>query len=227
MLTLVAEVGDARRRPLPPEMVLGTTSLWADVGGVVYVLRPPADRSGDTIVIASRPDAALARMPVVTLELDEPRVVDVLHEKGYLRFGNEDKLLPRRLADLEQEAILAADLDLPSDEQARRRLISRSSLVRGGLTPLYFELDAERKRLESGAAFEPQHLSPEARWALSTPERDTDIMVNLISRFVRYDERLALHHRRRSIEREWPRFSEAKRRYLRSLFAYLEEGFIR
>lgn len=228
MLALVAEVGDARRRPQPPEIAMELRSFWAEVDGAAYVLRPPDGQTGDTIVIATRPDGALARLPVVALELDEPRVVDVLHEAGYLRYGNEQALLAKRVGDLEVEALLEAGLEPLSenDDKVRRRQLSRSAEARAALPPLYWELDAEQKRLAGGGRFEPQQLSPEARWALSTPARDTEIIVSLLARFVRYDYRLLLNHQRRSVGGAWERYGKAKRRYLRGIAPYIEEGFV-
>lgn len=228
MLALVGQVGDPRKRPLPPEIAVGVRSLWAEVDGAAYVLRPPEGQAGDTIVIATRPDSALARLPVTALELDAPRVVDVLHEAGYLRYGNEQALLEKRIGELEIDALLTAGVT-PLDEDdgaSRRRQLSRSAEARAALPPLYWELDAEQKRRAAGGRFEPQHLSPEARWALSTPARDTEIIVNLLARFVRYDYRLLLNHQRRSVQGAWERYGEAKRRYIQGIAPYIEEGFV-
>jgi hypothetical protein len=155
-------------------------------------------------------------------------VVDVLHEAGYLRYGNEEALLAKRIGELEVDALLSAGLPPlnDNDDKVRRRQLSRSAEARGALAPLYWELDAEQKRLAAGGRFEPQQLSPEARWALSTPARDTEIIVNLLARFVRYDYRLLLNHQRRSVQGAWERYGEARRRYLLKIAPYIQEGFV-
>ncbi len=227
MLTLVRAVGDPRRRPLPPDMQLPVRSLWAEIDGVVYVLRPANGRSGDTLVISTRATSALARLPVLSFEIDDPGLVDVLHQQGYLRFGNQQALLKKRLGELELDALLLAnEQDVPQDEVGRRRLFNRSAAARSALPSLYWELSDEQKRLNAGAHFDAAHLSPEARWALSTPGGDTEIMVNMLARFVRYDYRLMVHHQRRSIEAEWERYTPAKRAYLQRAFPALTQGFV-
>ena len=66
----------------------------------------------------------------------------------------------------------------------------------------------------------------EARWALATPLRDTEIVVNLLSRFVRFDYRLLVAHQRRSVQASWSRYSAAKRQHLEAMFPYLTQGFV-
>lgn len=227
MLTLVRAVGDPRRRPLPPDVQLPVRSLWAEIDGVVYVLRPSSGRNGDTLVISTRATSALARLPLLSFEVDDPNLVDVLHQQGYLRFGNQEALLKKRLGELELEALLLANEEnVPQNEVERRRRFNRSAAARAALPSLYWELSDEQKRLNAGASFDPAHLSPDARWALSTPGGDTEIMVNLLARFVRYDYRLMVHHQRRSIEAEWERYTPAKRAYLQLAFPALTQGFV-
>jgi hypothetical protein len=227
MLALVKDVGDPRRRALPPGVRHVVSSLWAEVDGIVYVLRPPADAARDTLLIATRPGNAGRGMSVVPLELDEPRVVDLLLQEGFLRYDNAPMLLPKRLSELEVEALLASGESTPADDSvARRRQLAASKAAQAALPPLYWELDAARKRLAAGGALDLAQLSVEARWALATPAREPEVVGHLLARFVRYDYRLMGHHHRRIVEAEWSRYSESKRRYLEAAFPYMIQGFV-
>ncbi len=227
MLALVQQVGDPRRRPLPPGLRVLVGSLWASVAGAVYVLRPPAGVRGDTFVIATRVDDALKGLPVLAVELDDPLLVDLLCEAGFLSYGNQASLLPKRLGELELDALLGAGEAAPAnDGPARRRQLVSNASAQSALRPLYWELDAERKRVSAGGAFDPRRLSVEARWALVTPARDLDVVGHLLARFVRFDYRLMTHHHRRIVRAEWGRYSEAKQRYLEATYPYITQGFV-
>jgi hypothetical protein len=226
MLTLAKQVGDPRRRVQPPELDLHVGSLWADVYGGVYVLRPPTELNAETLVIAVRPDLALARMPVRSLALDDLAALDLLHRDGWLRYPPPTVLLRRRLGELEAEALLAVGEEPASDAAARRKQLARSQRAQAELGELYWELDAEQKRVAAGGLFAPEKLSAPARWALSAPARDPEVVGHLLSRFVRFDYRLFVQHHRRSLQAEWPRYSAAKRRYLAAQFPYMTEGFV-
>lgn len=226
MLALVKDVGDARRRPLPPDLRVAVGSLWAEVDGAVYVLRPPAGKPGETLVIATRPDAALSGLPATACEIGDPQVVDLLHAAGFLRYPGGAQLR-RRMSDLEIDALLAAGEGAPASEaMARRRQIGGSAAARAALPQLYWELDAEQKRLAAGGEFTPQRLSPEARWALSAPARDPDVVGHLLTRFVRFDHRMMALHHPRIVQAEWGRYSPAKQRYLEATFPYMTQGFV-
>jgi hypothetical protein len=227
MLALANEVGDPRRRVQPPELSMAIGSLWADVYGGVYVLRPPARQQGETIVIAVRLDAAIARMPVRSLALDDPAVIGTLQRAGWLRYPPANILLKRRLGELEAEALLEAGEEPAVDAGARRKQLARSQGAQASLGELYWELDAEQKRVAAGGEYAPEKLSAPARWALSAPARDPDVIGHLLARFVRFDYRLFVNHHRRSLEAEWPRYSAAKQRYLQAQFPYMVEGFVR
>jgi hypothetical protein len=234
MLALAKQVGDPRRRPLPPGLRVAVGSLWAMVAGAVYILRPPAGRRnsderrrGDTIVVATRVDDALKSLPALAVELDDPMLVDLLLEAGFLRFGNEGTLLRKRLGELELEALLSAGEQTPAAEGApRRKQLATNASAQEALPPLYWELDAEQKRLAAGGSFNPRRLSAEARWALAVPARDPDVVGHLLARFVRFDHRLMTHHHRRIVRAEWGRYSEAKRRYLEATYPYITQGFV-
>jgi hypothetical protein len=227
MLALVKEVGDPRRRPLPPGIRVAVGSLWADVDGSAYALRPPSGSSRATLLIATRPSKTARGIAVTPLELDEPRVVDILAQEGFLHYKNAPTLLPKRLGELEVDALLASGEHAPAaDILARRRQLAGSQAAQAALPPLYWELDAEQKRLAAGGALDPADLSVEARWALATPAREPDVVGHLLARFVRYDYRLMIHHHRRIVEAEWDRYSDAKRRYLAAAFPYMVQGFV-
>jgi len=227
LLALVKEVGDPRRRPLPPGLRVAVRSLWAEAVGPVYVLRPPVGQQANTLLIATWPGKVGRGMPVVALELDEPGVVDALQQEGFLHYTNAATLLSKRIGELELEALLAVgELQPAAAGPARRRQIVGNPAVRAALPPLYWELDAAQKQLAAGSAVEPSHMSVEARWALATPARDPDVVGHLLARFVRYDYRLMAHHHRRMIAAEWARYSEAKRRYLEATFPYMTQGFV-
>jgi hypothetical protein len=234
MLALAKQVGDPRRQPMPPGLRVQVGSLWAMVAGAVYILRPPAGRrradgtkGGDTIIVATRLDDALKSLPALAVELDDPMLVDLLIEAGFLRFGNESTLLRKRLGELELEALLSAGEAAPAAEGApRRKQLAANTAAQAALPPLYWELDAEQKRLAAGGAFDPRRLSAEARWALTVPARDPDVVGHLLARFVRFDYRLMAHHHRRIVRAEWSRYSEAKRRYLEATYPYITQGFV-
>jgi hypothetical protein len=227
MLALVKQVGDPRRRPLPPGIRVAVGSLWADVDGSAYVLRPPAGGSRAILLIATRPGKPGRGMAVTPLELGEPRVVDILSQEGFLHYNNAPTLLPKRLGELEVDALLSSGGSVPAaDATARRRQLAGSQAAQAALPQLYWELDAEQKRLASGGSLDPAHLSVEARWALATPAREPDVVGHLLARFVRYDYRLMVHHHRRIVEAEWGRYSAAKRRYLAATFPYMVQGFV-
>jgi hypothetical protein len=227
MLALVAQVGDPRKRVLPGAIRMPLSSLWADVAGTTYVLRPPAGRLGYTLLIATRPQSFGDGVPVTALEIDDPQVVDVLHQQGYLHFNSAAMLLGKRLGELEIEALLAAgEVSPAADASARRRQFAGLPAAQAAFPPLYWELDGLQKRIAAGGGINPAQLSTEARWALATPARDADVVGHLLSRFVRYDHRLLAHHHRRIIGAEWARYSEAKRRYLAATFPYMTQGFI-
>ncbi|MBA3946393.1 MAG: hypothetical protein H0X37_17750 [Herpetosiphonaceae bacterium] len=227
MLALVKEVGDPRRQPLPPELILQIGSVWADVAGDVYVLRLPSSRKTDALVITASADDGLKQLPVTPLQLDNPALVDVLHATGLLHYVREEALLQKRLVDLEREALLVAGeaKHAPNDAE-RRRQIARNATAQAALPQLYWELDGEVKRLHAGATFDVQRLSVAARWALSAPTRDADVMVHLLTRFVPYDYALLIHHHPGIVQMEWPSYSEAKRRYLEANFPYLVQSFV-
>jgi hypothetical protein len=227
MLALAKDVGDPRRRPMPPGLRVPVGSLWAMVAGAVYVLRPLPGRRGDTIVVATRVDDALKSLPALAVELDDAVLVDLLLEAGFLRFGNEGTLLRKRLGELELEALLAVGEQAPAAEgAARRRQLAANSAAQAALPPLYWELDGEQKRLAAGGSFDPRRLSVEARWALAVPARDPDVVGHLMARFVRFDYRLMTHHHRRIVRAEWGRYSEAKQRYLEATYPYITQGFV-
>ncbi len=234
MLTLVKDVGDPRRRPMPPGLRMPVGSLWAMVAGAVYILRAPAARRGadgtkgaETIIVATRVDDALKSLPALPIELDDPVLVDLLLEAGFLRFGNEGTLLRKRLGELELEALLSRGEAAPAVEGApRRKQLAANTAAQEALPPLYWELDTQQKRLAAGASFNPRRLSAEARWALAVPARDPDVVGHLLARFVRFDYQLMTHHHRRIIRAEWSRYSEAKRRYLEATYPYITQGFV-
>jgi hypothetical protein len=234
MLALAKEVGDPRRRPMPPGLRVQVGSLWAMVAGAVYILRPSAGRrnneaakGGNTIVVATRVDEALKNLPALAIELDDSALVDLLIEAGFLRFGNEITLLRKRLGELELEALLSSGEAAPAAEGApRRKQLATSAAAQEALPPLYWELDAEQKRMAAGGSFNPRRLSVEARWALAVPARDPDVVGHLLARFVRFDYRLMTHHHRRIVRAEWSRYSEAKRRYLEATYPYITQGFV-
>jgi hypothetical protein len=225
MLELAREVGDPRRRALPPGIREPITSLWAEVDGTAYVLRSPG--GGKTLLISTRLGKVPRGMPVLALEIDAPNVVDLLLSEGFLHYDNAPMLLRKRLAELEVEALLAAGEQQPAAEAvARRRQFAGSPAAQGALPQLYWELDAEQKRVAGGGALDLAHLSVEARWALATPARDADVVGHLLARFVRYDYRLMAHHHRRIIGAEWNRYSAAKQRHLEAAFPYMAQAFI-
>lgn len=227
MLELVKVAGDPRKRSLPPGLRVSIGSLWAEVAGSIYVLRPPAGKSGDVLIVATRPDDALRQFPVVALDLDSESVVERLHEEGFLRYGNIPALLRKRLDELELDALLTAGVEGPATAgAARRRQLAGSPAAQAALPHLYWELDTTQKQHAAGAPFNPRRLSVEGRWALSAPARDPDVIGHLQARFVRYDYRLMAHHHRRIIRAEWSRYSEAKRRYLETTFPYMTQGFV-
>jgi hypothetical protein len=227
MLALAKAVGDPRRRPLPPGIRVAVGSLWGDVDGAVYVLRPPAGRLGATLLIATRPGKAGRGMAVTPLELDDPRLLDVLFEEGFLHHNNALMLLPKRMGELELDALLAGGEPAPAaDERERRRQLAGSHAAQAALPQLYWELDAEQKRLAGAGTIELAGLSAAARWALATPAREPEVLGHLLARFVRYDYRLMAHHHRRIVEAEWGRYSDAKRRYLAATFPYMIQGFV-
>ncbi|HEU5098058.1 MAG TPA: DUF6638 family protein [Roseiflexaceae bacterium] len=227
MLAIVQEVGDPRRRPLPPGIRVPIGSLWGDVDGSAYVLRPRVGHLGATLLIATRPGKVGRGMVVTQLELDEPRVVDVLTEEGFLHYKNASMLLPKRLGELEIDALLASGEPAPAaDTTARRRQLAGSQAAQEALSELYWELDTEQKRMAGGGSVDLAGLSVAARWALATPARDPEVIGHLLARFVRYDYRLMAHHHRRIVEAEWDRYSEAKRRYLAATFPYMVQGFV-
>ena len=80
--------------------------------------------------------------------------------------------------------------------------------------------------MAAGGSFNPRRLSAEARWALTVPARDADVVGHLLARFVRFDYRLMTHHHRRIVRAEWSRYSEAKRRYLEATYPYITQGFV-
>jgi len=228
MLALVAQVGDPRKRVLPGSIGLSIGSLWADVAGTTYLLRPPAGRPDNTLLIATRPGTFSGGVPVTALEIDEPQVINVLQQHGYVHFDNAAILLPKRLGELEIEALFAVGEQAPAaNAAARRRLFAGAPAAQAALPTLYWELDGVQKRIIAGGAINPAQLSVEARWALATPARDADVVGHLLARFVRYDHRLLAHHHRRIIAAEWHRYSEAKRRYLETTFPYMTQGFVR
>jgi hypothetical protein len=227
MLALVKDVGDPRRRPLPPGIRLPVGSLWADVDGSAYVLRPAAGSARPTLLISTRPSKAGRGMAVTPLELDEPRVVDVLCQEGFLHYNNATMLLPKRLGELEIDALLASGELAPADDSsARRRQLASNKAAQDALPQLYWELDAEQKQVNTGGTLNPAELSVAARWALATPAHDPDVVGHMLSRFVRFDYRLLVHHHRRIVEAEWSRYSQAKQRYLMATFPYMIQGFV-
>ncbi|KPV54093.1 hypothetical protein SE17_05830 [Kouleothrix aurantiaca] len=226
MMVLAAEVGDPRQRVLPPALQLPVGSLWAEVAGTTYVLRPPAGAPGETILIATRVGRFAPGANVVALEIDDPHVIDLLMQRGFVHYATVPTLLPKRLAELEIEALLAVGESAPArDATARRRQLAANPSVRGALPPLYWELDALQKHLPAGA-FDPARLSVEARWALATPARDAEVLGHLIARFVRFAHATMAFHHRRIIGAEWERYSDAKRRYLAATFPYMIQGFV-
>lgn len=225
MLALVAKVGDPRRRSLPPDLHLPLGSIWGDLvgAGPVYLLRP---ERAQPLVIAARPDPALDPARTTVLALDDPAVIGVLHGAGFLHYGRVLEQTRRRLGELEVEALLECD-ELPdADLTRRRRQIINSPSVRQALPPLYWELDGLQKHLTHGSPLEPQQLSLEARWALSLPVREADVLGHLLARFVRYDYRLLAQHLRRDVQFQWVNYSAAKRRYLERMFPYIKQGFV-
>jgi len=225
MLALVAKVGDPRRRRFPPELRLPVGSLWAELAGSgpAYVLRPA---KGQPIVIAARPDPGLDPARATVLALDDPAVVGVLHGAGFLHYTHLEQQVRRRLDELEVDSLLSLG-EQPEQGQARRRQLSKRADIRQVLPPLYWELDGVQKRLAGGSPLEPQRLSTEARWALSLPVREADVLGHLMARFVRYDYRLLVQHLRRDVQFQWASYSEAKRRYLEREFPYMTQGFVR
>jgi len=227
MLTLVKNVGDPRRRPLPPGIRLVVGSLWGDVDGSAYVLRPAAGSARPTLLIATRPSTIGRGMAVTPLELDAPHVIDVLCQEGFLHYNNAAMLLPKRLGELEIDTLLACGEGAPAaNSTARRRQLAGNKAAQSALPQLYWELDAEQKQVAFGGTLDPATLSVAARWALATPAREPDVVGHLLARFVRYDYRLLAHHHRRIVEAEWGRYSEAKQRYLAATFPYMIQGFV-
>ena len=227
MLALVADVGDPRERVLPPGLGLAVAALWAEVAGGTYVLRMPRTPARSTLIIAGTLDAATEQLPGTALALDDIQVVDALHTAGWLRYVRTPELLGKRLAELERDALLNADEANPAVKAAdRRRQFSRNAAAQAALSPVYWELDAEAKRFQANLPWEPQRLSPAARWALSTPTRAADVVMHLLARFVPYDYALFAHHHRRRIETEWGTYTPAKQRYLETAIPQLAQGFV-
>jgi hypothetical protein len=137
MLALAKDVGDPRRRTLPPGLRLTIGSLWALIDGAVYVLRRPNGRSSDTIVVSTRVDTALQGLPCQVIAIDEPQLIDLLVEAGFLRYGNEAALLRKRLGDLELDTLLSIDGPAPAaDAAARRRQFASNPAAQAALPPV-------------------------------------------------------------------------------------------
>lgn len=228
MLALAAQVGDPRKRVAAPEIRQPLGSVWAEVGGTTYLLRQQPGTNASALLIATRPTPVPPGSGIVALELDEPQVIGVLQQYGFVRYDNLERLLPKRLAELETEALLAVGEESPAgDPLARRRQLAANPSVRSHLRSLYWELDAANKQLASGGQLNVAKLSVEARWALATPARDAEVVGHLIARFVRYDHRMFGLHHRRIVDAEWQRYSPTKRRYLEATFPYMTQGFVR
>lgn len=229
MLALATQVGDPRKRVLPPALQIQVHSLWGEVAGTTYILRPPAGAATNILLIATRIGRLAAGAGVTALEIDDPHVVNVLLQQGYIHYANVRMLLPKRLAELETEALLAIGEAAPArDGTARRRQLASNPSVRSALPSLYWELDALQKQLGSSAngGIDPARLSVEARWALATPACEAEVVGHLIARFVRFSHPMMALHHRRILGAEWARYSEAKRRYLSTTFPYMVQGFI-
>ncbi len=225
MLTLVKQVGNPRRRPLPPPFqIKGVVSFWAEIASPIYVLRDPGTKQSKPIVITIRPEQVHLDVPCTVLDLDAG-LVDHLHTAGYLRYMDTEAIFRKRVADLERDALLSAGIQPSEDGAVRRRQMARETSAKALLPPLYWELEAELKRVQAGAPFSPQRLSPEGRWAVSAPGRANEVIVHLLARFVRYDYRLLAFHHQRIMQAEWARYSAAKREYLAVRFPYLTHSF--
>lgn len=226
MLDMAQAVGDPRRRTFPPDIAAPQSSLWSLVDSAVYVLRGNTSKLNETVVAATRPEG-LGGMPVIPMALDDVLLVDMLHEVGMLRYANQQAQIRRRLAQLEVEALLVAGEQRPATgDLARRRQIQRLSNANSALSSLYWELNGLQQKLAAGAAFEPQTMSPAARWAMSVPAAAPGVIGHLLARFNRYDYQLLALHHPELIEKEWPRYAPAKQRYLAAKFPYLESGFV-
>ncbi|MBA3469987.1 MAG: hypothetical protein H0T53_10120 [Herpetosiphonaceae bacterium] len=225
MLALVKQVGNPRRRPLPPAFHMkGTSSFWAELPSPVYVLRDAQASQSKPIVITIRPEQVPLDIPSKVLDLDVD-LVDHLHAAGYLRYMDTEAFFRKRVADLERDTLLNANIQPSEDSAARRRQLARHTNVQALLPPLYWELEGELKRVQAGAPFSATRLSAEGRWAVSAPARANEVMVHLLARFVRYDYRLLSFHHQRIIQAEWLRYSDAKREYLAAHFPYLPDSF--
>ena len=127
------------------------------------------------MLIATRPSKIGRGMAVAPLELDEERVIDVLCQEGFLHYNNAAMLLPKRLSELEVDALLASGEEAPAaDSTARRRQLAGSRAAQSALPQIYWELDAEQKQASSGGKIDPSALSVAARWALATPAREPE-----------------------------------------------------
>jgi len=174
----------------------------------------------------------------VTLLLPTRRATRALQEAFLAAGGGGAMLLPKIrpiIGSGEEPTLFTSALEFAggvgeaapaNDGPTRRRQLASNAAAQAALAPLYWELDAEQKRLSAGGAFDPRRLSVEARWALVTPARDLDVVGHLLARFVRFDYRLMTHHHRRIVRAEWGRYSEAKRRYLEATYPYITQGFV-
>ncbi|NOK63849.1 MAG: hypothetical protein GFH27_549357n16 [Chloroflexi bacterium AL-W] len=224
MLALAQDIGDPRRRPIPPRLQRTIGSLWAEVDGAVYVFRPHTGQKQDPIVVATRPDI-LHDLPVVALEIGDPLVVGALHNGGFLRYSPESALLKRRLNNLILDTLLTAnEPGIAATATAQRRQLERSSKAQAMLPKVYWELNTLQQHLAAGGSFDPSRLSVEAKWALSAPNRSITVASNLLARFVRYDYVLQTHRQWRHLQAEWDRYSPAKQHYLTQSFPQLVVG---
>ncbi len=227
MLAMVKDVGDPRQRALPDPLRLPVESVWAEIGGGVYVLRRlDKEERRYPVVITAQPDAGVQALEVTALTLDDPALVDLLHGLEWLKYNVTEELLRRRLTEMEVDALLAADEPAPAtSDSERRRQLARHPNVQELLPPIYWELDTLLKHW-GPHAFNPGKLSAAAKWALAQPAAAADVVGHLVARFTPFDYATFTHHHRWTVEQEWPGYSAAKRRYLAEKFPYLTASFI-
>jgi hypothetical protein len=215
MLALQQRVGDPRARSLVEPFGLPVGSFWSTNRGVTYVLRAVEE---PTLVIASHEDERMRGLPATPLDLQDPRVLTVLHTRGWLTYRNTRGTIARRLREMEVGALLEAGVDdPPADAQQRRTLIAGSPEARAALQrrPAYRELSELAQRIPPGEdSLQGAQLSVAAGWALSHIVQEPELMGNLIVRFVPDDLDLVAQHSAVRIEAQWGRLSRAFKRHL-------------
>jgi len=152
---------------------------------------------------------------IVNFDLHDPELIQMLHKYRFLEY--DERLIDSRLREIENEAMLAAGVDIVdlTVPQRKRKIIELTATF----PESWHELKDLAQQVESGSmglddAIKDKELKYETKVKLSTPSSKDEIINHLLAEIDPTDIRRVYEFNRRKFVTEFPKLPLNRQRYL-------------